>query len=223
MALSYVNFYTSLCTRPDCHCKEIMAWSLSGFPSGPLPVLHTFSTKFHAKSLPNCQCRWSASLLPAIISFLLCLIVALPSSAPRLPWPWDTHLLERRMPVTDMHKVDINVMCQSHIFTQGFLIAPHRQYAKILNWESRIIRFWDMDVDHSMFHLGKVSIHALDPFHMALSRGSSERGQSHYSSHLIKLSNRDYLLKSTNEGLVLAMSLPWRRSEVSSSGCHFYL
>jgi len=36
-----------------------------------------FSTKIHAITQPNCQCKWSASLPVIIISFLLCLIVAL--------------------------------------------------------------------------------------------------------------------------------------------------
>jgi len=38
--------------RPDHTFQEIMAWSLSGFPSGPLPVNVLFSTKETAK---NCQ------------------------------------------------------------------------------------------------------------------------------------------------------------------------
>jgi len=36
------TFIQVLHTRPDCHCMRIMAWSLSGFPSGPTPVLHIF-------------------------------------------------------------------------------------------------------------------------------------------------------------------------------------
>jgi len=36
------TFTQVLSTRPACRRKEIMAWSLSGFPSGPTPVLHIF-------------------------------------------------------------------------------------------------------------------------------------------------------------------------------------
>jgi len=35
--------------RPDCTLVEFMAWSLFGFPSGPLPVYILFSTKETAK------------------------------------------------------------------------------------------------------------------------------------------------------------------------------
>jgi len=57
---------------------------------------YLFSTKIHAKLQPNCQCKWSSSLLLIIISFLLCLIVnSLFIIICRLPWPWDVHLLER--------------------------------------------------------------------------------------------------------------------------------
>jgi len=34
------TFIQVLITRPNHHHMEIMAWSLPGFPSGPLPVLH---------------------------------------------------------------------------------------------------------------------------------------------------------------------------------------
>jgi len=36
--------------RPDHTFQEIMAWSLFGFPSGPLPVYVPFSTKETAKT-----------------------------------------------------------------------------------------------------------------------------------------------------------------------------
>jgi len=39
-----------LCTRPDYDFVEFMAWSLSGIPSGPLPVYVSFSTKETAKT-----------------------------------------------------------------------------------------------------------------------------------------------------------------------------
>jgi len=74
-----------------------MAWDLIGFPSGPLPVLYTFSTKIQATMQPNCQCKWSASL-PVIInkfSFVFdCCFTAIDIC--RLPWPWDVRLLKRR-------------------------------------------------------------------------------------------------------------------------------
>ncbi len=37
------TFMEILCTRPDHTFQEIMAWSLSGFPSGPLPIYIPFS------------------------------------------------------------------------------------------------------------------------------------------------------------------------------------
>ncbi len=40
--------------RPDCTFKEFMAWSLSGFPSGPLPVYISYSTKETVKT-SNCR------------------------------------------------------------------------------------------------------------------------------------------------------------------------
>jgi len=36
------TFTQVLCTMPDCGFMEIMAWKLSGFPSGSLPILHIF-------------------------------------------------------------------------------------------------------------------------------------------------------------------------------------
>ena len=44
------HLHKFLCTRPDCTFQEIMAWSLFGFPSGPLPVYILFSTKETAKT-----------------------------------------------------------------------------------------------------------------------------------------------------------------------------
>jgi len=37
-------------SRPDCTLAELMAWSLSGFPSGPLPVYVPLSTKETVKT-----------------------------------------------------------------------------------------------------------------------------------------------------------------------------
>jgi len=39
-----------LCTRPDSTFLEFMAWSLFGFPSGPLPVYLPFSIMETAKT-----------------------------------------------------------------------------------------------------------------------------------------------------------------------------
>jgi len=36
------TFKEVLVPGPDCHHREIIAWSLAGFSSGPLPVLHSF-------------------------------------------------------------------------------------------------------------------------------------------------------------------------------------
>jgi len=45
------NFYTSFyAPGHDRTFQEIMAWSLFGFPSGPLPVYVSFSTKETAKT-----------------------------------------------------------------------------------------------------------------------------------------------------------------------------
>jgi len=41
--LTFMSTFTQvLSTRPTRQCMEIMAWNLSGFPSGPTPVLHIF-------------------------------------------------------------------------------------------------------------------------------------------------------------------------------------
>jgi len=50
MKVAYVNFYRSFCPRPDHTFQEIMAWSLSGFPSGPLLVYVPFSIMETAKT-----------------------------------------------------------------------------------------------------------------------------------------------------------------------------
>jgi len=52
-----------LCTRPDSAFVEFMAWSLFGFPSGPLPVYVPFSTKETAK---NCRSNCTFGSLPKI-------------------------------------------------------------------------------------------------------------------------------------------------------------
>jgi len=83
------TFEEVLSTRPDSHCKRNSGlgpdWLL--FWSTACPT-HLFSTKLQAMMQPNCQCKWSASLPVIIISFLLCLIVALaPSTSVGFPDP----------------------------------------------------------------------------------------------------------------------------------------
>ena len=68
---SVTTFTQVFMNRPDCTFQEIMAWSLFGFPSGPLPVYISFSIKETTKtagptapfdSLPKNQlsnCSWS--------------------------------------------------------------------------------------------------------------------------------------------------------------------
>ena len=102
-----VNFYTSFKPlawpqmpgiyglEPGLPWPAWLAWYLAFLQVHCLFYI-PFSTKIHAKLQPNCQCKWSSSLLLIIISFLLCLIVAsLPFIICRLTWPWDA-CLERR-------------------------------------------------------------------------------------------------------------------------------
>jgi len=87
LSCQLTTFTQVLIPRPDSHPVGILAWSLVGFPSDPLPFLHSFSTRIQQKPSPKAGAFGPLLLLPldcCFASFHCC----------RLPWPWDTHLLQ---------------------------------------------------------------------------------------------------------------------------------